>query len=166
MISTEHVIGELPLVIRRRVKWGECDPARVVYTVTFSEYVISAAELFYGCVFGTPPQVAKEKFGFGTPTRALTFDFRSSLRPDDEFDVTVTVGDIRTHTYVLHIAAHTPGGKAVFFADLTPICVARGERRAIEIPAPFRSALEKYQAACLTTSGGHGNHALIEGANS
>jgi acyl-CoA thioesterase FadM len=80
MISTEHIINDTPLVIRRRVKWGECDPARVVYTVTFSEYVISAAELFYGSVFGTTPQVAKDKFGFGTPTRALTFDFRSSLR--------------------------------------------------------------------------------------
>jgi acyl-CoA thioesterase FadM len=152
MISTEHIIGETPLVIRRRVKWGDCDPAGVVYTVTFSEYVISAAELFYGSVFGTTPQRAKDEFGFGTPTRALEFDFRSSLRPDDEFDMTVTVGDIRSRTYVLHIAAHTPGGEDVFRAALTPICVARGERRAIEIPVPFRTALEQYRAACATTT--------------
>ena len=48
MTSTEYIVSELPLVVRRRVKWGECDPAGVVYTVSFSEYVISAAELFYG----------------------------------------------------------------------------------------------------------------------
>jgi acyl-CoA thioester hydrolase len=46
MISTEHVLRTLPFTVRRRVKWGECDPAKVVYTVTFSEYVISVAELF------------------------------------------------------------------------------------------------------------------------
>lgn len=40
MTSTEHVLSQLPFVVRRRVKWGECDPAGVVYTVTFSEYVI------------------------------------------------------------------------------------------------------------------------------
>jgi acyl-CoA thioesterase FadM len=147
VISTEHVIGTVPLVIRRRVKWGDCDPAGVVYTVTFAEYVISAAELFYGLVFDTTPQRAKDAFGFGTPTKALSFDFRSSLRPDDEFDMTVTVADIRTRTYVLHIAAQTPAGIAVFHADLTPICVARDERRSIVIPDPFRTVLERYRAA-------------------
>jgi acyl-CoA thioester hydrolase len=148
VISTEHIIGTAPLVIRRRVKWGDCDPAGVVYTVTFAEYVISAAELFYGLVFDTTPQRAKDEFGFGTPTKALAFDFRDSLRPDDEFDMTVTVADIRTRTYVLHIAAHTPAGLEVFHADLTPICVARGERRSIVIPEPFRAVLERYRAAC------------------
>jgi len=44
MVSTEHIISAIPLVIRRRVKFGDCDPAGVVYTVTFGEYVISAAE--------------------------------------------------------------------------------------------------------------------------
>ena len=148
MISTEHVIGTSPLVIRRRVKWGDCDPAGVVYTVTFAEYVISAAELFYGLIFDTTPQRAKDEFGFGTPTKALAFDCRSSLRPDDEFDMTVTVADIRTRTYVLHVAATTPSGAEVFHADLTPICVARGERRSIVIPETFRQALERYRAAC------------------
>jgi len=151
MISTEHIIGTAPLVIRRRVKWGDCDPAGVVYTVTFAEYVISAAELLYGMLFDTTPQRAKDTFGFGTPSKALAFDFRSSLRPDDEFDMTVTVADIRTRTYVLHIAARTPAGVDVFHADLTPICVARGERRSIAIPDAFRAVLENYRAACGET---------------
>src|SRR5207244_7412645 len=60
MISTEHIIATRPLVIRRRVKWGDCDPAGVVYTVTFAEYVVSAAELFYGSLFETTPQRAKD----------------------------------------------------------------------------------------------------------
>jgi acyl-CoA thioesterase FadM len=158
VISTEHVIGTTPLVIRRRVKWGDCDPAGVVYTVTFAEYVISAAELFYGSLFDTTPQRAKDEFGFGTPTRALTFDFRSSLRPDDEFEMTVTVADIRTRTYVLHIAARTTEGADVFHADLTPICVARGERRSIVIPESFRTALERYRAACPATAADAHSH--------
>src|SRR5437899_4680260 len=103
MISTEHVIGTRPLVVRRHVKWGDCDPAGVVYTVTFAEYVISAAELFYGSFFGTTPQRAKEQQGFGTPSRALSFDFQRSLRPDEEFDMTVTVADVHSRTYVLDI---------------------------------------------------------------
>jgi acyl-CoA thioester hydrolase len=149
---TEQVVSTVPLVVRRRVKWGECDPAGVVYTVTFSEYVISAAELFYGALFETTPQRAKREQGFGTPSRALSFDFRRSLRPDDEFEMTVTVAEVHSRTYVLDITASTPQGEVVFVATLTPVCVARDERRSIEIPAAFRQALLDYRDACTTVA--------------
>jgi acyl-CoA thioester hydrolase len=149
MTSTEHVLSTTPFVVRRRVKWGECDPAGVVYTVTFAEYVISAAELFYGFLFDGTPQRIKDEYRFGTPSRALAFDFRRSLRPDEEFDMTVSVTTINSRTYTLEIVARTPGGDDVFVAQLTPICVVRGERKAIEIPPPFRSRLEQYQNESL-----------------
>lgn len=145
MTATEQIIGQRPLVIRRRVKWGDCDPAGVVYTPVFSEYAISAAELFYGSLFDTTPQRAKREQGFGTPSRALSFDFRRSLRPDDSFDMTVTVSGIHSRTYVLDITGRTPEGEVIFIATLTPVCVARDERRSIEIPAAFRAALEQYR---------------------
>jgi 4-hydroxybenzoyl-CoA thioesterase len=141
MATTESVISTAPFTVRRRVKWGECDPAGVVYTVQFSEYILSAAELFYEYLFSMPPQRAKNQFGFGTPTRALAIDFRSSLWPDDEFDITVQVREIRTRTYVLQIDAVSEAKEPVFSALLTVICIARGERRAIEIPEILRETL-------------------------
>ena len=148
MISTEYVLHSVPFTIRRRVKWGDCDPAGVVYTVMFSEYVISAAELFYGQLFNSTPQRARDEHSFDTPIRALSFDFRSSLRPDDEFDMRVLVSDIRTRTYVLAITARTPVGVDVFHAQLTPICVAPNPRRGVPIPDVLRDALERYRASC------------------
>ena len=139
----EYLISERPLVVRRRVKWGECDPAGVVYTATFADYVIAA-----GALFGTTPQLAKSEQQFGTPSRALSFDFLRSLRPDEEFDMTVRVAEVRSRTYVLDIAATTPRGEAVFNARLTPVCVARPERRSIDIPPAFRQALLDYQRDC------------------
>lgn len=147
MISTEHVISETPFVIRRRVKWGECDPAGVVYTATFGEYVISAAELFYGRLLNGTPQALKNHHSFGTPTRALAFDFKASLWPDDEFDMAVLVDRIGEHTYTLLIQG-TVRGASAFDARLTPICVARSERRAIPVPPIMRDALTAYQTAC------------------
>ncbi len=147
MTSTEYVVSERPFVVRRRVKWGDCDPAGVVYTVTFGEYVLSAAELFYGYLFDGTPQRIKDEHGFGTPTRALSFDFQASLWPDEEFDMRVTVHEVRTRTYTLHIHG-SARGKPAFDAVLTPICVARGERRAIEVPDALRTRLLSYQEAC------------------
>jgi acyl-CoA thioester hydrolase len=77
----------------------------------------------------------------------MDFDFRGSLRPDDEFDMTVSVLEIRSRTYVLGISARTPDGQDVFEARLTPVCVGPHERKAIEIPQGFRSALEQYRAS-------------------
>jgi len=144
-VPIEYLLSERPLTVRRRVRWGECDPAGVVYTATFADYAISAAELFYGALFGTTPQRAKSDLGFGTPSRALSFEFLRSLRPDDEFDMTVRVAEVRSRTYVLDIAGTTPQGEPVFNARLTPVCVARPERRSIDIPPAFRQALLDYQ---------------------
>jgi len=142
----EYVVNEVPFTVRRRVKWSECDPAGVVYTAIFSEYVLSTTELFYSSLFGGPPQSMKSAMDCGTPTRALAFDFQRSLRPDDEFDMTVTVTDVRTHTFVLEIDARTLEGDVVFQATLTPICIGRGERRGVAVPERLRTKLEQYRA--------------------
>ncbi|VVE55160.1 acyl-CoA thioesterase [Pandoraea fibrosis] len=148
MISTEYVVSERPFVVRRQVRWGECDPAGVVYTATFSDYVISIAELFYGSLFGGTPQAVKHRHGFGTPTRALDFDFRRSLWPDDAFDVTVEVAQIRTRTFTLLMTARKAENDIAFIARLTPICTQRGARESIEMPSVLREALEQYRARC------------------
>ena len=46
MTYTEAVVSKQPFTVRRRVRFGDCDPAGVVYTVQFSEYVVSAMDLF------------------------------------------------------------------------------------------------------------------------
>lgn len=152
MTTIEAVVSTVPLIVRRRVKWGECDPAGVVYTPTFAEYVTSAAELFYGCLFRTTPQRARVDHGFDSPSRALSFDFQRSLEPDEDFEMTVTVAEIRKRTYVLDITARTLAGAVIFIGRLTPVCVARDERRSIEIPAAFRAALERYRDACAAVA--------------
>ncbi|NVZ24672.1 acyl-CoA thioesterase [Pseudomonas gingeri] len=147
MKTTEAVISRMPFIVRRRVKWGDCDPAGVVYTPVFGEYVISTAELFYEELLGMSPQHAKQFHGFGTPTRALAFDFRGSLRPDDEFDIEVQVSEVRSRSYVLTLTARTQVGDIVFVATHTPVCVARDERKGIVIPDVFREALLSYQSS-------------------
>lgn len=148
MKCMEYVARTMPFAVRRIVKWGDCDPAGVVYTATFADYVIAAAEAFYAHLLGEGSQHAKDRHGFGTPSRALTFDFRRSLRPDDEFEIEVRVGEIRSRSYELMMRGIDLQGKDLFIACLTPICVARGERRGIEIPGVFRRALQAYRDQC------------------
>ncbi|MCA1457078.1 hypothetical protein I6F35_28325 [Bradyrhizobium sp. BRP22] len=42
----EVIISKVPFRVRRAVRWSECDPAGVVYTGQFSEYLLSSIYLF------------------------------------------------------------------------------------------------------------------------
>jgi pyochelin biosynthesis protein PchD len=146
--SGEYVVSPVPFTVRRRVRWRECDPAGVVYTVAFSDFVMSAAELFYTSLLGEPLQEKMDKLGLTTPTRALSLEFHKVLHPDEEFEMFVSVRDVRTHTFVLGVDGRTLDGTAVFGAVLTPVCVAKYERRAIKIPSLVRQQLLGYRALC------------------
>ena len=45
--SYEHVVSRVPFVVRRKVRWSDCDPAGVVFTGKFAEYVLDFVTLFY-----------------------------------------------------------------------------------------------------------------------
>lgn len=143
---SEWQISAQPFVVRRRVKWGECDPAGVVYTVNFTEYVISTANRFYAFLLGAPVETGKDSQGFGTPVKALNFVFNSSLRPDELFDMSVTVIDVRERSFDLAIEGTRVTGESIFSATLSPICIARSERRSIAIPTEFRNRLMEVAA--------------------
>lgn len=47
-------------------------------------------------------------------------------------------------------ARMSEGGETAFVARLTPICVRRGTRDVINVPAALRNALEQYRRHCET----------------
>jgi acyl-CoA thioesterase FadM len=144
---SEWLVNERPFTVRRCVKWGECDPAGVVYTVNFSEYVISVSNRFYAYLLDASLESAKSQHAFGTPVKALSFVFNKSLRPDDLFDMSVNVVGVRERSFDLAIEATDMSGDSVFSAKLSPICIARPERRSIAIPPQFKSKLQELLVA-------------------
>ncbi|RKE36360.1 acyl-CoA thioesterase FadM [Paraburkholderia sp. BL23I1N1] len=143
---SEWLVSGRPFVVRRQVRWGECDPAGVVYTVNFSEYAVAVANRFYAYLLGGPVEAAKDDNGFGTPIKALSFVFNRSLRPDEFFDMCVTVTGVRERSFDLSVEATDMSGASVFSAKLSPICIARSERRSIPIPPVFRAKLQEVAA--------------------
>jgi acyl-CoA thioesterase FadM len=151
-LATEQVIETTPLTVHRRARWGECDPAGVVYTVNFCEYVASAFELFMAELLGGPLQTMKQRHGLATPARALTLEFTGPLRPDEEFVMTVAVADVRTRTFDLIIEGRSKNGRDIFRAKLTLIAVDPHTRVAIPIPGVLRERLDRYKGACASPS--------------
>lgn len=147
MDFSEKVISTLPIVVRRRVKFGECDPAGVVYTPNFSEFALSAYQWFISTLLGEPMFGFMKRTGFDSPIKALSFEFRNMLEVEQVFDMTCIVTDIRTRTFDVAITGRsiTDPVRDLFVAQLTPIMVSRTERRSITIPDVLRQKLENYR---------------------
>lgn len=142
----EQVISLAPFVVRRRVSWSECDAAGVVYTPRYGDFSADAGQVFLGHIFGGEGYTqGKQRQGIGTPCKALSLVFHSSLRPDDVVDISVCVGHIGTTTFELILAGNTPQDRLVFECNTTLIAVAPGTRKATPLPEQVRTLLAAWQ---------------------
>ena len=147
--TREEVISRSPFRVRRVARWSECDPAGVVYTGHFAEYMLSAVHLFRRYVFGGTWKEIREQVGVDTPNKAFSMVFNGSLWPDDVFDLRVQVGEIRSRTFDFEVTAiRADDRSSVFTGKLSAICVKADDRRvATLIPDLLRRRLEDAKSA-------------------
>lgn len=144
----EAVVSTRPFVLRRRVRWSECDPAGVVFAGNFSMYAHNAIEMFRAQVFDVPWMEAIKALGIDTPAKSISLVFKRALWPSEVFDMKVLVKELRNSTMVFSLEATLESGEPVFDAEVTMIAIKWGPRRAVPMPDELRGRLQAYQAAC------------------
>lgn len=143
--SFESVVSRQPFVVRRQVRWSDCDPAGVVYTGRFCDYVLSANNLFYSELAQGSYRQWLKALGVDTPCKGMEFDFHGALWPEDEFLISATVTAIRKHSYDIRYEAAQADGRRIFSARLSPICISSsGAREGVPIPDAMRARLEQF----------------------
>ena len=145
--ATEFVLSTSPFVVRRRARWSECDPAGVVYTGRFVDYLLSSVALFNEHLMGGPVEPLKQKLQVQTPCKGLSLVFDGALWPNDAFDMHVSVSDIRTSSFDIAVRAVRPDGRPVFSGVVSPICIAASERRSVPIPDEMKALLQSALSA-------------------
>jgi acyl-CoA thioesterase FadM len=148
--ATEIVVGTNPITIRRRVKWGECDPAGVVYMVNYGEYVVSAYEIFMAVLLGEAFVKAKARHRIAFPAKAFAIEFYASLRPDDDFLMTIEIADIRAKTFDISVRGRSIQHRDLFLSKLTPIAVDPTQRTAASLPRAIVHKLRRYREICAS----------------
>lgn len=140
---TERLICREPIVVRRCVQWGECDPAGMVYSPRFADFAASAYMWFQRVV--VRPRLADPKLAL--PLKAMSFEFHKTLKPGDLFDMSVQVLALRRRTFDLAIDAAGTDGDRRFTARLAPILIDQTTFTSVPLPDGVRRALEAYRAA-------------------
>lgn len=137
---TEQVVSELPFIVRRVVRWSDCDPAAVVYTGRFSAYLLDAVMLFYRRI-GWSPNAWGKSDRVGLPCKHMSLTFHQSLVPDDVIDIHIDVMAVREHSFDLGARAYLPDGGLAFEGVFSPICIQTDAWISTLIPAALRQAL-------------------------
>lgn len=141
--SNDSIIGARPVTVRRRVTFGDCDPAGIVYTPRFADYLIGAYNWFIATLLDRAAPLTVE-----TPMRALTLDFKRMLKVGDFFDMQCYVTDIRSRTFVLEVRGRICAGEDAFLGTLCPIAFDPSSGTAVALPSVLRARLEAYRVAC------------------
>jgi 4-hydroxybenzoyl-CoA thioesterase len=130
-----------PFVVRRRVRFGDCDPGGVIYTPRLSYFVVEAVLDFLSQRLGGPAERRLLDMGIYPPARALAIEFLSPLEWDDEVEIHVRVAELRTHAMSFSVVGYVASSAPAFTSQLTRVCISPETRRPVPIPALLREAL-------------------------
>ena len=145
--SYESVLSREPLVVQKRVRWADCDPAGVAYTGKFTEYLLVAVGyLFDELGEGHYSQWLKS-MGVDAPCKGMDLEFHGALWPEDVFEMRCGVSAIREHSYDIRVEAAQSDGRRIFTGRFSPICISREVRKRVTIPTPMLQALQRFKVA-------------------
>ncbi|UUX95216.1 thioesterase family protein [Aquabacterium sp. J223] len=142
--SYEYVLDHAPFTVRRTIRWSDCDPAGIVFTGRFTEYLLGAVSLFMRHLHSGPGTVL-QTLGVDTPCKGLSLVFHAPLRPDDVVDIRVTVGALRESSFDLQAHAAMADGRLAFEGVFSPICIRREPRGRVPIPDLLRERLQPHR---------------------
>lgn len=127
----------------RRIEWGDCDPAGIVFNPNFFAYFDHATTLLYEAAGWPKPRMLAE-FGIaGCPLVATNASFRKPCRFGENVEIASRVVDIGRSSFAI---AHSlsSGGSVCVEAEETRVWTERdadtGALRSRPIPDAVRAA--------------------------
>lgn len=133
----------MPFSTRIKVRFGDADPAGLVYYPVIFHYFHIALEEFFGacCGIGYDRLIRDERLGF--PTVRSEAEFFAPMIYGDEMDVEVIVSKIGRSSAVFEYRARR-ASDAVLCARSTnvQVCMNLDTRRAVHIPDKYREAFQ------------------------
>lgn len=139
--------GGAAFSLQRRVRWGECDPAGVMYTPRFADFAVDAFLDFLSQLLGAPLERQLRELDCSTPALSLALEFERTLWPGDLVTLSVAVAAVRTRSFDIVVQATAEDGKPAFRAKLGLVCVYHAKRKSRPIPATLRHRLNEYLLA-------------------
>lgn len=131
-------------LIKRRVRFGDCDPAGVIYTPNIGFYVVESIRAFMDELLGGPMEKAIFDMGIAPPAKSFSVEFISFLKWDDEIDISVRIQNIGKSSFTFLVVGCC-GDKPMFSSEFTQVCIDPETMRPTPIPEKLRELFTTYK---------------------
>jgi 4-hydroxybenzoyl-CoA thioesterase len=138
---------------RRRPLWSESDPAQIVYTARFTDYVLEAIEGWFSYVVGSNWYELHTDFGLGTPFVRLEMDIQKPLTPKNELTMPVLVEKLGSASLGFYVVGKRDATDISFVARFVCCMVDSETMKPTRIPDEFRQRIRAYIAVCESLDG-------------
>ncbi len=146
--TASRYAGALPFTVTRTVKWGDCDPAGIIYTPRVLDYAMEILEAWYREVVGVPWLVLNRDMGLGAPTVRAELDFFDAPYPDQDMVIRLVVEDLGRSSITFLVSGRDGVDKEFFRAKLISCFISRPAFKSTTIPEDIRERILAYQRAC------------------
>ncbi len=129
-------------VVKRRVKFGDCDPGGVLYTPNIGHYVVESVRDYLDHLLGAPMERTVLDMGVAPPAKTMSVEFLSFMTWDDELDIKVRIRHIGNSSFSFDVNGYCDETH-VFGASFCQVCVDLQSRRPTDIPVRLLEALKR-----------------------
>lgn len=128
-------------VTKRRILFGDCDPAGVVYTPRITYFIVEAVHDFLTHILGGP--AIREIFAMGIlpPARALSVEFLAPMAWDEVIGIEVSSGGLTTTSFTFLVEARNASNEITFRSTFTQVSISPESKRPVPLPRALRDAL-------------------------
>lgn len=133
-------------VYRRRVAFGDCDPARIYFAPRAIEYAVEAVEAWFADALGVTWADFVKEHHLGVTTGCVDCAYSRSLVADQVVQVRVGVVEIERSTVTFSAVGEGASGEAYFWARLVTSFVDLEQGIPVSIPSPCRRQIKALQS--------------------
>jgi 4-hydroxybenzoyl-CoA thioesterase len=130
--------------IRRRVSWGDCDPAGILYTPRVFDYCTEAIERWYAGPMELDWPTMNRRDNMGSPTVHAECDYLVPMAPGLELDVRVLIEKLGTASITFRLEGVADDGTLHFRARYVGCITDFARNKAVPVPESLRRRIEAY----------------------
>ncbi len=127
--------------VKRRIYWGDCDPAGIVYTPQFLDMTFQAIEHFWLDQIEIRWLELQAELGLTTPMVHVEMDFTSPAASGEEISIWVAIGKLGRST-IHYRARGMRGDQSLFVVRVISSMIDQQLFKSVPIPEQVRQRLE------------------------
>lgn len=148
--SLERVTAWAPYEARFAVRFGDCDPARIMYFPNYFDFFHAAMEDFFRDRVGALYHVLLARDRLSFPTVHLEVDFAAPVTYGDEVRLVVEVARVgRSSVAFRYTGRRGSDGATVVVATATTVATDLDRFKSVALPDFLRAPLEREALASL-----------------